>query len=355
MRHLSFWSVACGVAVLALAGCGDDKTTAEHDKSVTKSSSVPSAPATSDPAMNVKRVPGQAGQVEQTLTAAGFECTRHADHAIDLRLCSKGYKQPERGQFGGPSLVGGNLRFYAAPDGTVLFAKVEATGDTGAQEWTQMRLQMLKSVLPAQDASVVAADGDKLTWGAYVADPSHSTSDGWLMAKGFEPTRPQPVEKPMSITKEQALTKFSAAQFKLKCSFGDPASYQSEDHILSCYDNSSDSSTTENPSATIEVEDTGSGITGIILQARQDKTATNLQGIKNTAPKLAALGDTTLVPAFRDWLGKHLDGLPHTAYVGDHVASVSVTDQSLTGPQVYVGAAFEQPLLGYDPSKIDGN
>lgn len=359
MRPRVFLAIAGGAALLAVAGCGGSDSSSgkgsPFDKKQTSASSSPSPTGPSQPAGTWKHQPGQAEKVQQTLTAAGFECTRHGDTAIDLRLCAKGLKQPDRDQFGGPQLIGGELRYFSAPDGTVLFAKIMATGGD-AQEWDTMRGQMLKAILPANDAAVIAADGDTLTWGKYIKDPAHSITDGWLQITGYDdPTTLSPSGEALPITKEQALPKLTGA--KLKCSFGDTVGGDT-DKYLGCDDPTFTTSSDDynSASASLQLTDTGAGINNILVQGKAGKFADDIKAAQHILPKLSALGDTRSVPAIQDWANKHLDGVPHAAYIGKWLVEIAGNnnESSMTGTEFDVNAGEEDPALGYDPSKVDG-
>lgn len=358
MRPRALLAIVGSAALLALVGCGSDSSSGKGSpfdkKHSSASAASPSPTGPKQPAGTWKHQPGQAEKVQQTLTAAGFECTRHGDSSIDLRLCAKGLKEPDRDQLGGPQLVGGELRYFSAPDGTVLFAKITAIGTDSAQEWDTMRGQMLKAILPAQDAAVIAADGDTLTWGKYIADPAHSTSDGWLQITGYDdPTTLSPSGEALTITKEQALPKMTGA--KLKCSFDD-ASGSGTAKYLAC----SDDNFKTNPdpyysaAANLELSDSGAGINNILVQGKSGKFAGDILAAKDLLPKLSALGDTKSVPAIQDWASKHLDGVPHAAYVGKWLVEIegNNSEGSMTGTEFDVNAGEEDPALGYDPSKI---
>jgi len=362
MRRLRLCSFLSGVLVLAVAGCGgDDKTAGKGNpfgsKPAPGSSSASSEPSSVTSGMTFTHVPGQAEKVQQTLTAAGFECTRHGDPSIDLRLCAKGLKQPDKDQLGGPSLVGGELRYYSAPDGTVLFAKIMAKGDNFAVEWDTMRTQILKAILPTNDAAVITADGDTLTWGKYIADPSHSTSDGWLQINGYDdPSILSPSGEALPITKEQALPKLTGAT--LKCSFTD-ASVGGTEKNLNCSDETFKTNRDDyySAAANLELSDTGAGINNMLVQGKSGKFADDIKAAKHMLPKLSALGDTKSVPAIQDWANMHLDGVPHSAYIGKWLVEITGNnnESSMTGTEFDVNASEEAPALGYDPSKITGN
>jgi hypothetical protein len=363
-RRVPFWSVACGAVVFMAAGCGGGdggghgtpKRGSTASASDLPSGSQSGSPTASDAVagMTFKHVPGQAGTVQQTLTGAGFECTRHSDPSIDLRLCSKGLQEPDSDQGNGPQFVGGMLRYFSAPDGTVLFAKVTSTGISNAANWDAMRLQMLKSILPAEDAAVVAAGGDKLTWGTYFTDPANPASDGWLEATGYDPSTLSPSGAPLSITKEQALTKLAAA--KLSCEFGDLSGGET-DTMLGCSDPSFNGGTADGVIARIELTDNGGGISGILVSGLQDEVKAELPAVRKLAPKLAALGDTKVVPGLLDWAKTHLDGdgAPHAAYLGDRLVESGSTGSPIGGRAVQLAASVETPALGFDPSKVTGN
>lgn len=345
------------VGLIALVGCGSDNSSGKgsplsHEHQGSHSAS-PSPTGPSQPAGNWKHQPGQADKVQQTLTGAGFECSRHGDTSIDLRLCAKGLKQPDKGQLGGPQLVGGELRYFSAPDGTVLFARIVALGSDTADEWDTMRGQLLKAILPADDAAVVEADGDKLTWGKYIEDPHRSSSEGYLQIAGYDdPSTLSPSGQTLPITKEQALSKLTAA--KLKCSFDDAAGNDTKND-LNCSDQTFDDGTGDYNAATaqLQLSDSGAGIESILVQGKFGKFENDVRAAKYVLPKLSALGDTKSVPAIQDWVNGHLDGLPHAAYVGKWLVETGGNNNegSMTGTEFDVSASQEAPSLGYDPSK----
>ncbi|HEX3814646.1 MAG TPA: hypothetical protein VHX59_17575 [Mycobacteriales bacterium] len=350
---VGFMAVGCGGGENGGHGTPKHGSTASASDLPSGSQSGSATASDGVAAMNFKHVPGQAGKVQQTLTGAGFECTRHSDQSIDLRLCSKGQRLPDSQYDEGPQLVGGMLRYFSAPDGTVLFAKITATGINNAAEWDAMRLQMLKSIVPAEDAAVIAADGDKLTWGTYFTDPAHP-SDGWLQATGYDPTTLAPSGDPLSITKEQALTKLTAA--KLECSFGDISGGET-DTMLGCSNPEFDDSSADGVMTRIELTDTGDGISDIEVIGMRDQIKTELPAVRAAAPKLSALGDTKVVPGLLAWAKTHLDndGVPHAAYIGDRLVQTGAGGSPVGGVAVELSASVETPALGFDPSKVTGN
>ncbi len=349
-------AIVGSAALLVLVGCGSDSSSGKGsplgDKHTNSSAASPSPTGPKQPAGNWKHQPGQAENVQKTLTAAGFECSRHGDTSIDLRMCAKGLKQPDEDQLGGPKLIGGELRYFSAPDGTVLFARIVPTGADLADEWDTMRNEMLKAILPANDAAVLAADGDTLTWGKYIRDPSHSSSGGWLQITGYDdPTTLSPSGEPLPITKEQALPKMTGA--KLKCSFGSAAS--DTDKTLNCSDEAFKTNPDPYYSATanLELSDAGAGINTILVQGKGGKFPDDIKAAKHLLPKLSELGDTKSVPAIQAWANQHLDGVPHAAYVGKWLVEIAGNNSegSMTGTEFDVSASEEDPALGYDPSK----
>lgn len=361
MRLRALVAIAGGAVLLVVAGCSSENSSGkgspfDNKQTDTSASASPSSAGPSQPAGTWKHQPGQAERVQQTLTAAGFDCSQHGDTSIDLRMCAKGLKQPDRDQLGGPQLIGGELRYFSAPDGTVLFARIVATGADLADEWDTMRGQMLKAILPADDAAVIAADGDTLTWGKYIKDPQNSSSDGWLQANGYDdPTTISPSGQALPITKEQALPKLTGA--KLKCSFGDVAS--GTDKNLNCSDETftTNSDSYDSAAANLELSDAGAGINNILVQGKAGKFTDDIRAAKYLLPKLSVLGDTKSVPAIQDWATKHLDGVPHAAYVGKWLVEIAGNnnESSMTGTEFDVNASEENPALGYDPSKIGTN
>ncbi len=359
MRQLKVWLATVGVLGLAATGCGGGDTGGHGSAGDTTTStkggqSASPTPTAKMPPGTYKHQAGQADHVQQTLTAAGFECTRHSDKTIDLRLCSKGMKEPHRDQYSVPGVIGGSIRFFSAPDGTVLMARIDSAGTTQAPEWTTMHQQMVTSVVPAQDAAVIAANGEKLTWGSYVKVPGND-DDSWLIANGYTPAV-SPIGEPLPLTKEQALPKLTAQ--KLTCKFGDPLGFDDEHKFLTCTDPSFTSKHEDGSiagaTATIEVTDSGAGISDITLEGSHASVPDDLRGVTNLAPKLAALGTKAPVPAVQQWISGHLDGVPHSAYVGDRLVTVTIVPDSGTGDSVSANASLEEPEFGYDPSKVSG-
>ena len=354
MRRASFWPAACGVVVLAVAGCGGESS--GHGKiglpvkSESKQSATPSSPASMG---NYKHVPGQAGKAQQALTAAGFECTRHSDPAIDLRLCSKGVNIKASGQFDEDSVLEARIRFLSDPDGTVVLAKVEGFGDTNDPQWKTLQQQMISSVVPADDAAVVAAGGKDLSWGTYFAEAGKSAS-GWLQVTGYGASELEPQGKPLEVTKEKALPKLTGES--LKCSFGNPITGDDQDTLLTCTDPSFKSShgdgSMEGPTATLQVTDEDhAGITGITLKGEHAGVPDDIRAVKGLLPKLSALGDS--VSGIQQWTTSHLDGAPHSAYVGDHLVNIDVVPDSMTGDVFAMEADLEENGLGFDMTKVD--
>jgi hypothetical protein len=359
MRQVRVWLATVGVLGLAAAGCGGGDTGGHGSAQGASDKPTKQQPASPTPTAKMppgtwKHQSGQADHVQQTLTGAGFECTRHSDKTIDLRLCSKGMKEPDRDKYSVPGVIGGSIRFYSAPDGTVLMAKIDNAGTNLAREWTTMQKQMFASVLPAEDAAIIAADGDKLTWGSYVKDPTNS-DDGWLIANGYTPFV-SPSGESLPLTKEQALPKLTAQ--KMTCEFGDPLGFDDDHKLLTCTDPSFTSKHEDGSiagaTALIEVTDSGGGISDILLEGSHASVPDDLRGVTGLAPKLAGLGTKPPLPAVQQWISGHLDGLPHSAYVGDRLVSVAVVPDSGTGDSVSADVSLEVPELGYDPSKVSG-
>jgi hypothetical protein len=357
MRLRALVAIAGGAVLLAVAGCGSDTSAGKgspFDNHRTSASASPSPAEPSKPAGTWKHQPGQAGKVQQTLTAAGYECSRHGDTSIDLRLCAKGFKQADHDQLGGPQMIGGELRYFSAPDGTVLFARIQALGAYLSGDWDTMQNQLLGAVLPAQDAAVLAADGDTLSWGKYFKDESSSTFGGWLQAAGYDdPSTLSPSGEALPITKEQALSKLTAA--KLKCSFRS-GSAGDTDKVLSCDDPSFKSGTDDvnASSASLELTDNGAGINNILVQGWQGRFTNDVRAVAHVLPKVTALGDTKSVPGIQEWASKHVDGVPHAAYVGKWLVEVTAynNESSMTGAEFALNASEEDPMLGFDPSKV---
>lgn len=337
MHRPAFWAaVVAGVFVIAVAGCGESET----------------APGSSSAGVDPKpyrQIPGQADRMQQQLSAGGYECTRHSDATTDLRLCAKGSPTAATDEYDQPGVMAGFIRFYADEEGTVLLAKIDGVGDARrSNEWKSMRLEMLQGILSAEDAAIVVADGSNLTWGDYVPDPSEP-STGWLQARGFEPSNVTPAARPLPVTKEQALAKLTGQG--LECRFGDPAVYKSEKTTLTCTDPTFESSASdgsiEGPTASLRVVDPdGAGITGMKIRGAHASIPDDLRAVRSLAPKLTALSDTAAVNDLSEWITGHLDGLPHAAYIGEHLVVITVVPESMTGDAVTVMANPEEPRIG---------
>src|SRR5262249_26264106 len=145
---------------------------------------------------------------------------------------------------------------------------------------------------------------------------------------------------------------------KMTCEFGDPVGFDTDHKLLTCTDPSFKSKHEDGSiagaTATIVVTDSGSGITDITLQGARGSVPDDLRGVTNMTPKLAALGTKAPLPAVQQWISGHLDGVPHSAYVGDRLVTLSVIPDSGTGDNVTADVALEEPQLGYDPSKVSG-
>lgn len=358
-------AIACGVIAVVLAGCGDsdDKSDSKKpslsnfkpgDKSSSGSSASPSASGTPDPneSMKFTHDPGQAGKVQDKLSSAGFECTKLADDTNDIRMCVKTGADEEDGSV--PNAA--SVAFYSDKDGTVLLARISISTILNSDEIDTMRGKILESILPADDAAVVEADGSKLTWGQWIPSQLHTGTMGWLQAKGYDPNYLAPTVKTLKLTKEQALPKLKAEG--LDCSFGDPMNPGSEDTYLTCNDPKFKSSDPDaySASASIRLEDpSGSGITGIEVTGQRATIKDDLRGLNELAPRLSALEDSDDIKDLIEWIKSHADGKPHAGYVGPWSVDVTIAGTgTLLGDSVTVDASPEVLALGLSQDQQSG-
>lgn len=320
------------LAVLALAtvlaGCGGAEKAAETQQTPTTTEEPrPTNGLTGD----WREQAGQSDKIEKALKSDGFECSKHASERLDLRMCMKALPVTAEDRFGASA----RIRLMADGKGTVVRAAVD--GSAAGKEGRKLRTQVLKSLLSEEDVAVVEAGGGKIGWGAA------TKSEGALhfLVKGGEAAQ-QAVTQPMvEMTKEQALPKFQSAG--LKCTVDDKT------FKLLCSDPDfevdGDTSTlgVRNES---EVFDGGQGIMTFMIRGSNSKTPQNAAAVKHLVPTVLGVTDKQGIADVRKWVESHLDGLPHSAYVGDWGVSVEVGIDTMFGDSVTVSVGAEKDTLG---------
>ncbi|MET9630165.1 hypothetical protein ABZX92_22125 [Lentzea sp. NPDC006480] len=322
--------ISLAVITLALlaAGCGgsgqENKPAAENQPTETSSSAA-------DTPKNVlvgdwKESAGQSDKIQETLSKAGFDCSRAAMDYVDLRMCVKSVPAPSE-EKAGSSI---RMKFLADGKGTVVRAAID-----GADKEGKMRGEALKALLPEQDVAVVQASGQTLTWGTMKEqqDTMH------LVVKGGETA--SDVLNPISFntTKEQALPKMQAGGFK--CEFKAPIG-STQQTSLDC---NLFGGEFESISRTASLTDAGNGLSAITLKAWQGKT---------TEQNMAAL-KTMVKPAFevsddlkdiKAYVEKNLDGKEHSAYVGKFIVTIQISKSLMFGDSAAVNVTHETNNFG---------
>lgn len=324
----------------SLAGCSDSGAEEGNDKD-------PSRPAASaQPGLqgDWESVPEQADKVDATLTGQGYDCTIHGDTAIDLRVCSKGVLVKSGKKDPGYPTVS-SLRFMAAADGTIVLARIEASG--GPTD--PARKLLAKALLPAKDVQVFMAKGTNLSWGSAATVPNEPGTT-MLTAKGWDGTESAtPAFEPLSATKEQALPDLEGAD--LSCEFTETDEWGTARPALGCVDPAYKVKGAENKlaAAQLALVDAGSGVTTIIVEGRlAASVSANSSAVTRLLPKVVdALADPG-VEAAAAWVRKNLDGLPHAAYVGQWRVDIQVVPSGGFGgwPHVRATLSQEPPNLG---------
>jgi hypothetical protein len=358
LRRLALAGIA-GLTLLTGASCGTESTGSDTEASSSdkeKQTPSPSPTPTGLIRGTYAEQPGQVDDMQEALTGAGFECTTNAEPRMDLRMCSKGGEW-EAQAFEPAGAVDAYVKFVADEKGTVVFAAFghrggSVLGGNAEEVWAPMRDEILQALLPETDAAIVVAGGGELEWGRYVEGQSDS-GESHLIANGFEPRRVLPSAPVLSKqTKEQAFATLQAAE--LDCQFGHPMDFSDDtkDTTLYCTD---PSFTSENEDGSIEGaiseltlrQSTGSaGIDTLLMQGRHASIPDDTRAIQTMLPKFREVDADPGVTAMADWFEEHLDGLPHSAYVGHHLVTISVVPESMTGDEVSAGAGPEQPALG---------
>jgi hypothetical protein len=344
-RYVRRAGAAAAAAVLAvtLVACGSDEPeSASSPGSDVSATPTPETPTPSGMTGQWTADPGQADRVQQTLTTAGFECTKSSEPSADLRVCSKGRKQGEN------RVAQANLRFLSDSQGTVVLAALETSGST-----EDLEKKMSEAVLPAADAAVLLAGGKNLTWGS-VDENKILTVKGWTEDQSFVPTF-----KPLATTKEKALPPLQAA--KLKCRFAEADEWGNKRSSLTCTDPSfkvkDEDGSIAGATAELVLVDNGEGIESIQLDGSHSRTpAENARGVRLLVPKALSMDTDQDLQDAGAWVLKHLDNLPHSGYVGRwRVDIVVVPDGGIAGwPYVRAYVTKDKANLGKKTSETPG-
>lgn len=354
MRLDRAWAsvVATGVVLMAAAGCGGGNDAEQGTDAGSGGETQSPSPAPSGLTGSWTPNPGQADKVQQALTAKGFECTKNADPAADLRVCSVSKLTGTSKDFGGKRIAQVNLRYLSDTQGTVVLTAIEKTESRDTKPLVK---DVAEAVLPADDAAVYLADGERLGWGTVEGGEADL-----LMIKGAEAMQPYVAAfKPLATTKEKALPALQAA--KLTCKFTQTDEWGAPRNGLTCSDPAfkikDEDGSMEGGTAELVLIDDGAGINGIRIEGRHSRIpAENARGVKQLVPKLLTIdGDQGLSDA-GTWILGHLDGLPHSAYVGQwRVDLTVVTDGGIAGwPYVQALLSTDKPNLGQKGAETPG-
>ncbi|HEX8868888.1 MAG TPA: hypothetical protein VF821_24725 [Lentzea sp.] len=322
--------ISLAVITLALlaAGCGgsgQENKPAENQPTET-------ATSTSDAPKNVltgdwKESAGQSDKVQETLSKAGFECSRSSMDYVDLRMCVKSVPpaSPDKGGFST------RLKFMADGKGTVVRAAVDGASDREGK----MRHEALTALLPAQDVAVVEASGQTLTWGTMKEqqDTVH------LVVKGGEsaPSVLNPIS--FNTTKEQALPKMQAGGFK--CEFKAPIGSQQQTSL----DCTMFGGGFENIQRTASLTDEGNGLSAVTVKAWQGKTTEqNIAALKSMVTPAFEVSDD--LKDIKAYVEKNLDGKEHSAYVGKFIVTIQVAKNLMFGDSAAVNVTYEKNNFG---------
>jgi hypothetical protein len=336
-----------------LAACGGGEPNGPAGSAAPQSSSTLDTPPREENKLKGSWAaqPGQADKITQTLTAKGFECTKHGMSQIDLRMCAKAVLKPA-GEFDAEGEYVHRLRFIADGQGTVIKAAINGdTSDGEPSPAREMAKQVEEALLSPADAAVLAANGKKLTWGTVVEDQKVR----YLTATGAEgPDGEHAVAHPsLSVTKEQALPTLQAA--KLTCKFTDTTKWGAKQSALTCTDPEFKPATEDGSIAGGTAEailvDEGYGITSLSMEGSHTRGEHDLEGVKLLLPKVLSITKDGDLPTVQEWVGKHLDGFSHSAYIGQWLVNVDVTRQSMLGSSVIVTVSSELDNLGKPRAK----
>ena len=337
---------AATVLLMTLSACGGDDDDPASSGGETQSEAPSATPSATPSGLtgDWTASPGQADEVQQALSAKGFECTRNADPAADLRVCSKGQLTGADSDFGGKQLSLANLRYLSDSQGTVVLAAIEKGGGRGTDKLVKAIAQ---AVLPADDAAVYQANGRNLGWGTVeTGETDILTVKGWPPGESYVPAF-----EPLSTSKEKALPPLQAAE--LTCEFSETDEWGTPQSGLTCkdpaYKASNEDGSIEGATAELVLVDEGTGISRVRIEGRHSRTqAENARGVKQLLPRLASVDDDPSLAQAVTWIRSHLDGLPHSAYVGQWRVDVSVVvDGGLAGwPYTRVTLSHDKPNLG---------
>ncbi len=179
-------SASASVALLAaLTGCGEDGQAGSPppspaDSALASASASESALPTDAPPVEYKQSPGQADKVKAAL--AGFACSELSDQYYGYTVCSKADKY---------NLAW--IKYVAAKDGTVVFAKVSDFDDVKPA---------VTAIVGRTDAAVLLAQGDTIKWGYGGPD--------WVSIKGMNSAPEPPQAKPWENTRAELLAVLKA-------------------------------------------------------------------------------------------------------------------------------------------------
>ncbi|KJK49394.1 hypothetical protein UK23_13920 [Lentzea aerocolonigenes] len=321
-------SLAVITIALLAAGCGgsgqENKPAAENQPTETSSSA-------SDMPKNLlvgdwKESAGQSDKVQETLSKAGFDCSRADMDYVDLRMCVKSVPPPSA-EKAGSSI---RMKFLADGKGTVVRAAID-----GADKEGSMRSAALKALLPEQDVAVVQAGGQTLTWGTMKEqqDTVH------LVVKGGE--QAADVLNPISFntTKEQALPKMQAGGFK--CEFKAPIG-STQQTSLEC---NMFGGGFEDIQRSASLADAGNGLSAITIKAWQGKTTDqNIAALKSMVKPAFEVSDD--LKDIKAYVEKNLDGKEHSAYVGKFIVTIQISKSLMLGDSAAVNVTHETNDFG---------
>jgi hypothetical protein len=324
--------ISLAVITLALlaAGCGSSEP-AGQPAAENQPPSETSTPA-SDTSKNIltgdwKESAGQSDKVQETLSKAGFECSRSSLDYVDLRMCVTSMPPPS------PEKRGFSMRmkFLADGKGTVVRAAIDGADD---KEGT-MRNTALKALLPEQDVAVVQAGGQTLTWGTM----KEQQNTMHLVVKGGEQASGELNPISLGTTKEQALPKMQAGGFK--CEFKAPIGTEQQTSL----DCSMFGGGFESIVRTATLTDAGNGLSAITLKAWQGKTPDeNVAALKPMVKP--AFGVSDELKDVTAYVEKNLDGKEHSAYVGKFIVTIQVDKNLMYGDSVSVNVTHETNEFG---------
>lgn len=325
--------ISLAVITLALlaAGCGSSdqagQPAAENQQPSETSTSA------SDTSKNIltgdwKESAGQSDKIQETLSKAGFDCSRAAMDYVDLRMCVKSSPPPSPDKPG----LSIRMKFLADGKGTVVRAAIDGADDKQAS----MRSAALKALLPEQDVAVVQAGGQTLTWGTM---KEQQKTIHLVVTGGEQAPR---VLNPISLgaTKEQALPKMQAGGFK--CEFEAPIGSEQQTS-LECLLPSDGNFDGIARSATLT--DAGNGLSAITIKAWQGKTPEqNVAALKPMVKPAFEVSEE--LKDVKAYVEKNLDGKEHSAYVGKYIVTIQMTRNLMMGDSVAVNVTHETNEFG---------